>query len=179
MDRFFKKMLKELYVGYKSKNIKRIKKVETKCTEELVLGFNNDLFKTSVLSIMLSKLISKDRFSHSKYLLEMDKVMSLLKNHMNANDYIGMRKIVGEMIKLIDTVDSKDKKYIYALEHNAKVKIGAKLYAQGLSLSTASKLTKIDKFKILNYVGQTLMADRVDTYKPITQRIKEIKSIFI
>ncbi|MCD6227656.1 hypothetical protein J7J90_04135 [Candidatus Micrarchaeota archaeon] len=176
---FFKRMLKELYIGYKTKDIKRIKSVEKKCVGELVLGFNKNLFNLALLCFMISKLLSKDRYSKSPYIIKVDEYFNLLKTHIKERDYISMRKIITKMIKLINTLDEADKKYINKLAYNGKVKIGAKLYAQGLSLSTASKLTGADKFDILSYIGKTLMADRVKTYKPISKRLKEVEAIFL
>lgn len=176
---FFKKMLKELYIGYKTKNIKRIKTVEKRCTEELVLGFDRDLFNTALLCFMIIKLLAKERYSKHPYIVKVDQYFGNLRDHIKEQDYIGMRRVVNKMIKLINTLDEADKKYINELAYNGRVKIGAKLYSQGLSLSRAAQLTGADKFDILSYVGKTLMADRVKTYKSISQRIKEIEDIFL
>ncbi len=176
---FFKNMLKELYISYKSKNVKRIKSVERKTTEELVLGFDKDMFNTALLCFMIGKLISKERLSKHSYILKIDSYFNKLSAHLRSSDYIGMRSIVEKMIKTIDTLDEKDKKYINKLAYNGRVKIGAKLYAQGLSLGTASRLAGADKFDVLSYVGHTMMSDRVKTYKPIKKRISELSKLFM
>ncbi|MCC7571352.1 hypothetical protein KO465_08545 [Candidatus Micrarchaeota archaeon] len=172
-------MLQELYIGYKSKNFKRIKAVEHKCANELVLAFDRDLFNTCLLCFMVGKLISKKRFEKHPYLLKFDRLINDLKYHMNSDDYIGMRKIVSKMITLIDSLDSSDKKFINKLAYNGKIKIASKLYAQGISLSRSSKVTGADEYEILNYIGKTMMADRIETYMPISKRLEKLEKVFL
>ncbi len=89
-----------------------------------------------------------------------------------------MRKVVGDLLELLNDVDKRDRRYINSIIHTTKIKIGASLYAQGVSLGKASYLSGAAKNDILKYAGKTLISDRFGKTYSIMERVKHVRGLF-
>jgi hypothetical protein len=174
-----KELTHDVLNAFMKKNQKKMKKANSRIAEELMASFSEELFRLAVISYSLYKIMSKPRFYRKQYGQGMERIGQILgymerkagrkKEYLVAAD--NFRETILEM-------ESEDPRFVKSLIDKGKLKTAVVLYAQGMSLSLASELTRIPKQDIMDYTGKTMMADRVEEAIGISERIKNAKRIF-
>jgi len=178
MSHVVKNTIRKLVLAYKTKDVRGLKNINHDCTMAMVLQNDPEFLNIGILSYMFSKIFAKPKFWKQG---KMSQAMNQFRNYMDKltiyskrDDSLSIDRTVKAMITLLETLESQDKKYIRSLEDSARLKMGSRLYAQGLSLGSASHKVNINKKEIIEFVGKTMMADRVPSKKQMTERVEEL-----
>ncbi len=161
--------------AFSSRKFSQLRKIHSEIINEFIKNPKPVLLKLAILSYVLSKLLSKHRFSYING-KEFGKIESLLVSL--SDKQISSKEFEEKLNQLEDVItalEEKDPRYIYNMFTKAKIKVAAKLYAKGMSLGKVSKLTEIPKEEILSYAGKTLMFDRVRDEKSMKDRVALLK----
>ncbi len=174
-----KELTKDVLDAFLKKKQKKMRKAHGKIAEELLASFSEEMFRLSVISYMLSKILAKPRFYGRPYKEPMDRMGQVLK-HMLRNVGKPEEYMTGadNLEETIREMESEDPRFVKSLVEKGKLKTAAILYAQGMSLSLASELTGIAKQDIMDYSGKTMMADRVEEAIGMAERVKKAKRAF-
>lgn len=163
-----------IYRAFKNRKPKTLRKLKDQILNKAVLSFKVELFDLAVYSYVLSKILSKLHFLSSEKEPEMEAIEIDLLELIDAAD--GSQKewknAVSSLKKDISSLEKEDSRYVISLIRKGELKAAATLYAQGISLSLASKLTGIEQQEILDYSGKTMMFDRLKEEKDIFERLK-------
>lgn len=164
----------ELYKAFRTRNQKRLRKLNDQILKAAVLSFKKELFDLAVYSYVLSKVVSKPRFLAKEYDTIMNSIESSLHNIVDFAyaDLEKWNRGVTILEKDIAALEKDDPRYVTTLIRKGRLKSAATMYAQGLSLSLCSELTGIEKQEILDYSGKTVMFERLREEKDIFERIK-------
>lgn len=175
-----KEMAFEILDAFKSRNQKRLRKLNDEILKEVTLDFSNTKYELAVFSYVLSKIVSKPRF------LSREKVPSIRKIEDDIRDMAQVIGGVEELVVLdkfrrieesISQLEKIDPRFVRDFMSKGRLKAAATMYAQGISLGLASELTKIPKQDILGYAGRTMMFDRLKEEMPVKQRLKAARRI--
>ncbi|MEM3399218.1 MAG: hypothetical protein QXP42_00090 [Candidatus Micrarchaeia archaeon] len=167
--------------AFKKGKIHKLRKIHNECTKELVLTNNPILLDMALISYALAKLIEKPRYRdiHIKKfapILEdnLDRVAQALKTN-EMNEY---NRAIKEITEAATKMESADRRYIRIIFDKARLKLASTIYAQGFSLGYASEISGVSRRDILDYVGKTMIPDRVKTEKTIDERLKNVRELF-
>lgn len=144
--------------------------------------FSREMYKLAVYSYVLSKVLSKPRFMSKKYRVTHKEIQAILNSMVRdakKGDKRAFRVAVKGLRNSIQALESRDSRYIKGMVEKGRLKTAAILYAQGLSLSTASKYTGVEKQEIMDYAGKTRMFDRVKGGKPLDARLDSAREILL
>ncbi|MBI5051577.1 hypothetical protein HZC08_02345 [Candidatus Micrarchaeota archaeon] len=164
----------EIQSAFRKRNQKKLRKLNDKVMKMGVMEFNQMLYDLAVISYILSKIVSKPRFLDKKYEKEMiliDKTLSSMVKSLS-NGCEDWKQLFSTMQNAISSLEKEDPRFLTNLVSKGKLKVASILYAQGLSLGTASEYTGMTKQDILDYAGKTMMFDRVKEEKSIMDRLK-------
>jgi len=163
-------------------DVRAMRKINDRCIEETAMKFGAHTYLFALISYVLSKIISKPRyFSQAKSKESLSKIISLLlqcESLAKSADYDALCKCQEKVLLSIEKMDDEDKRFVKGLLMKGKLKIATTLYAQGISLGNAAEITGTDKRDLLQYVGQTMMFDRLREKKGIEERMKDLREIF-
>ncbi len=168
-------LLYRLISSFSNKRVRSIKKINDRFISLLVREPCEKYFALSVLTYVLAKICTKPRFFTKEKKVFIDKVIVKLRE-MNDNNILDKVK---EIESIIIEMEERDPRFIFDLFTKARVKTAAILYAKGISLGRASKITGIPKQEILSYAGKTMMFDRVKEETDVIERIKEARHTII
>ncbi|MFH1470887.1 MAG: hypothetical protein ABIF01_04015, partial [Candidatus Micrarchaeota archaeon] len=136
----------------------------------------------SIISYVLGKIIEKPRYfkdSRGEDLgfFVQKKLLECLEyaKHGRKEDF---SRASHELLTHLGEFDERNRHYVRGLIDKAKLKIAARLYAQGFSLSYVVSITGADTREVLKYIGQTLMFDRVGKTKEVKERLANARRIF-
>ncbi len=178
-DRFISELAQKIRSAYKKRDARKLKKVYHQCLNELVIEFDYHIFRLALISYMLTKLVTKPRYWRSesirRYLSRIDSAFNQVIRGGIRHDYQKISKGLDRILELVNSLDAEDQRYVNSLVEGGKVKIAATLYAKGLSLSRVADLTRVDKHKILSYVGKTTMADKVESGITMQMRLNKLR----
>ncbi|MBD3389952.1 hypothetical protein GF415_03295 [Candidatus Micrarchaeota archaeon] len=144
--------------------------------------FSKEMYELAVYSYVLSKVLSKPRFMSKKYSATHKEIQAILNSMVRdakKRDKKAFRVAVKGLRTSIQTLESRDSRYIKTMIEKGRLKTAATLYAQGLSLSTASKLTGVESQEIMDYAGKTRMFDRVTGGKSLASRIDYARKMLL
>jgi len=149
--------------------------------EELGLLSNHTIHNSSIYHDELS--VSAAVIVYSLYKigsrLNSAHVIGLITKLMQAlgtDDETAYRKTQSSLFKYIREADSHFNLYIDDVLDQAKIKKGWKLYEHGLSIGASAGLLGISKWELMNYVGNTRVADTIRT--DVRSRIKFTRGLF-
>ncbi|MBI5228034.1 hypothetical protein HY988_05585 [Candidatus Micrarchaeota archaeon] len=178
------KLLKELawetLGAFKHRDQRRLRKLNDDILHSAALSFNAIHFRMAVFSYVLSKIVSKPRLlSHDNApaLKNIENALGMVVRSFERNDPKISDAAFNQLDRAITTLEKADPRFIVNLMTKGKLKMAATLYAQGLSLGTASEVTGMEKQEILDYAGETMMFDRLKEEKPMSERIKTARSL--
>lgn len=164
-------LLRSLWTAFKSRNVKRLKKVNDSFLNAFIKERKPELFELAVVSYVLFKILTKPRFfreENKEYISNIEKALASM-SESNIKEVLG--KVEAEVVKM----ESRDPRYIFDLFTKSRVKMAATLYAKGISLGLVSKISGIPKQEILSYAGKTMMFERVKEEIPVMERYKAFK----
>ncbi len=174
--------IKRLRDYVKIRNIRGLRELSNYFTSDLMIFrdfFYRDL---SLLSIILAKILEKPRYwKYSKWkdiVFRIEDEIKRLDENCDAAHFGRMVSIVEDLLSYLNSVDKHDRRYIDSIIHQARIKIGASLYAQGVSLGKSSYLSGAAKDDILRYSGNTLISDRFGKTYSILERVKHVRGLF-
>ncbi len=153
--------------AFRRKNAKELRRINDAFVSLLIRERDPQLVRYAVISYILSKIVSKPRYMERK---EKIKVI-----HSALLELIHSPKALDKVERAIVELDEEDPRFLFDLFTKAKVKLAATLYAKGVSLGVASKLTGIPKGEILSYAGKTMMFDRLKAEVDVKERVKRLE----
>lgn len=170
----------EIYTAFKKLDGKKLRKLDYMLLSDASLLYSKRLYYFAVIAYVLSKILNKPRFLESKFsdrITAIDKVLKeCLCSTLQSNDEEFERHFE-KFVNAIKNLEAGDQRFIIDLISKGKLKVAATLYAQGISLGTASEITGIEKHEILSYAGHTMMFDRVREEKDVRERLKTLKRL--
>ncbi len=163
------------------RDVRKIKHLYHELVNDLIIEFDPFKYKLAVVAYMLAKFLSKPRMWSRKgiagYVRKIGRAISdfvFFAKKGNLNRMMGsLDKITHE----INNLDAYDQRYVSSLLENTYIKIGATMYAKGISLHTASQKTGIPPHKILEYIGKTTMADRLKSRISPRERLSWVENL--
>ncbi len=173
-----KELAWEVLGAFKRRDQRQLRKLNDEILNSAAMSFNQTHFRLAVFSYVLSKIASKPRLLASvntPALKSIEGAMSTLIRSIENN--VDSSPAFAQLDRSISNLERIDQRFIVDLVTKGKLKMAATLYAQGLSLGTASEVTGIDKQEILDYAGETMMFDRLKEEKPMSERIKIARSL--
>ncbi len=165
--------------AFSKKNQRKLRKLNDAILKESVMNFTIPLYELAVLSYVLSKIVSKPRYISKENEPRMDEITRNLQDIVKNID-LPEKKILIKFKKIDETIfsmEKRDARFLRDLTSKGRLKAAATLYAQGLSLGTASEMTGMNKQDILDYAGRTLMFDRIKEEKTIHERMKLARTL--
>ena len=161
---------------------RRLRKMSERLMRELIPHYSNRRFAITLLAYVLAKIVSKPRLIGPEHKKDLDKIsnsLDELAECIDACDDKLFEKTFENVKQKIKNLERSDPRFLLNMINKGKLKIGATMYAQGLSLGTASKLTGIDKHDIQSYAGKTYMVDRVKEEKTIFERLNIARRLLV
>ena len=176
------KAAEDVYNAFRQGDIKFLRKTSNACAESMATEGEEGMLSLSAISYVLGKIMEKPRYFRDK---KLEELTSFVENKLRecaeqakAGDREVFRQTCSEITKYLEEFDEKNKRYARGLFEKAHVKIAARLYAQGFSLSYVVSITGADTQEVLKYIGQTLMFDRVGKTKGVEERLSHARRIF-
>ncbi len=101
-------------------------------------------------------------------------------NHaLTKGDNEGYRGIQKALLSYISDTDLKFRLHVDDVLKQAKIKKGWKLYEHGLSLGSSAEMLGISKWDLMNYIGNTTIADQLRVKSDVKSRLKYARSLFV
>ncbi len=151
-----------------------LRRVSADALSEAAIEGHRELILLALVDYALSKILSKTHYRGLS-----GKFYSDIKRHFidaRAGPKAETIKHLERIEDLVIKLDTEEGNYSENVIEKAKVKKGAKLYEQGLSLRRASELTGADPVAVLHYVGGSKIhefkasgksADRLETARRV------------
>ena len=174
--------IEELRKAFKSRNIRKMKDLVNRLTKDLLVFQDKIYLHVAVLSQVLAKTMQKPRYwvyEDWKGFLEFTD--QELERCIEACERRRKKEVTRRckgILQRVKGIDKKDARYINDVIEHAKVKIGATLYAHGMSLGTAAFLSDAPRKEIQAYAGRTLIPDRFGKTLSISERLKHVRRLF-
>ncbi|HIH18914.1 TPA: hypothetical protein HA225_02970 [Candidatus Micrarchaeota archaeon] len=166
----------------RDRDVHAMRKINDRCIDETAVKFGQHTYLYALISYVLSKVISKPRYYTQKKAAEsLAKVVQLLRSCESFSkqaDYESLLASQNKILLAIEKMDDADRRFVKGIISKGKLKIASTLYAQGISLGSASEMSGTDKRELLLYAGQTMMFDRLKEKKSIHERMKDLREIF-
>lgn len=165
MENSDKDLVKELRIALEKRNPYILRELSDQCADAAFITQNQDEINVGIISYSFHKILLK-RHYHSKFgeLLE------------NAN-----RKInTGNLEGLMEDIKQFDKQYGFFqgnVVKKARIKLGARFYTRGMSLSRAAELVEVNVSDILKYSGGTQISEKTDG-ATVRERLEVARKIF-
>ncbi len=166
----------DMIVGaFKRRKSNKLRKIMNRISHDASLSSSKVLLELAVIAYTLSKILTKSYIYNRKN----EKILKEIENAFY--DLLRMKKVnlpsLNKVKNLIKSLEAKDKRYVISLLYKGRLKIASSLYAEGISLGTAASFCGVDKQELLDYVGKTMMYDRLKDEYPVKKRIKELLRI--
>lgn len=165
MENSDKDLVKELRTALEKRNPYILRELSDQCADAAFITQNQDEINVGIISYSFHKILLK-RHYQSKFgeLLE------------NAN-----RKInTGNLEGLMEDIKQFDKQYGFFqgnIVKKARIKLGARFYTRGMSLSRAAELVEVNVSDILKYSGGTQISEKTDG-ATVRERLEVARKIF-
>lgn len=149
-----------------AKDAFRFRELSGKCSDTVVLTQDEKMIQLALITYSFNKILSKVHFQK--------KVDYLLENTVRKLDAIDFEGILTD----IDAFDREHGFFEGTLVGKARIKIGARLYAKGISLAQSASLVKVRVSDILEYVGDTRVHDGGAESKSVKDRLNIARRAF-
>lgn len=165
--------------AFRRRKDKKLRKLKDTLLKEASITGGRLYFELAVVAYVLSKIASKPRLTAPEYqhdLREIEHAVAELVTAIErgANDE-AVSPFLGKFEKAVLKMERVDQRFFRDLISKGKLKLAATMYAQGLSLGTASGMSGIEKQDIQDYAGSTLMFDRVKEEVGPGERLKKLR----
>ncbi len=172
----------EAYQSFRNGDIKHLRKISNLCAESMATENEEGMFALSVISYILGKMLEKPRYFRDNRTEQLgvfvENKLSECSKYAKEGRKEDFSRASSELITHLGEFDRRNRHYVGGLIDKAKLKIAARLYAQGFSLSYVVSITGADTKEVLKYIGQTLMFDRVGKTKDVKERLANARRIF-
>lgn len=175
-----KELSYSIYLSFKKREQKRLRKLSDEIVKQNVISFTKQLFNLAVFSYILSKILSKPRYTDRAYagkMADIEHALSEVAEKIEGASDAEVEKLFATLELSIHNLESTDRRFLIDLISKGRLKVAAIMYAQGISLGLASQLTGIGKQDIMDYAGKTMMFDRVKEEKDVKERLKAVRRI--
>ncbi|MFA5077783.1 MAG: hypothetical protein WC488_05150 [Candidatus Micrarchaeia archaeon] len=172
--------MKEIFLAFKKRDGKKLRKLNESILREASLVYSKKFYWLAVIAYVLSKILGKPRFMERKYYEHMNRMQSDLEKLANCQAECTEEEFQQHFTKLVSSIKSieaQDQRFLTDLLTKGKLKVAATLYAQGISLGTASEITGIEKQEILSYAGHTMMFDRIREERGLKDRMAALRRL--
>lgn len=170
------------YKYFKQRNIRGMRELSNVFTKDLMVYQDRVYLNLALASLLLAKMVEKPRFwkfdEWKSIVFSVEDMLKKCVELCKVNDTKSVNATFSKIFSMLRKVNRKDKRYVNSMMNHARIKVGATLYAQGMSLGKASYLSGASKNDILKYSGKTLISDRFGKTFSILERIKNVSSIF-
>ena len=158
-------LVRELRTALEKRDSYKLRELSDQCADIAFITQNQDAINVGIISYAFHKILLKGHY-HSQLgeLLE------------NANKKIN----AGSLESLIEDVKQFDKKNGFFqgnIVKKARIKLGARFYSRGMSLSKAAELVAVNVSDILKYSGGTQMSEKTDGAS-VRERLETARRIF-
>lgn len=161
-------------------NANSLRDISTECTLQLALTREKNFFYSGLIAYALSKILVKPRYGkHAPPLLR--KVRVSIDHAMGAarvDNEKDTTKALETAMFAISELEKIDRRFVHNVIEKGRTKIAAVLYAEGMSLDSAISLTGAQRHEVMNYSGQTMMADRFGKTLSVHERMKKARELF-
>ncbi len=163
--------------AFRSRNARRMRRINDHVLRDAVIYPAPPNIKLAVITYIFSKILAKPRFLKRECLPCLKNIEALLNKLIRARrSEEEAQEILGLIEREIEEIEKKDPRFLNNLLIKGRLKTAATLYAQGISAGAAAELVGVDKQEVLEYAGQTLMADRMKEAKPIAKRMAQLRA---
>ena len=175
-------MIERLRNAFKSRKASDLKKISNAAIEQAAMSEDRDMVSIPLISYCLYKLLSKEHMekqeSWNRFLENVDKDLDeAVEIAKRGEPLVGI--LEKEIIHDIAQIDDSYGNYAKDIVYKARIKQASRIYAMGISLSTAIALTGADKMESYGYVGTTKIHDRPFTSnKTVVDRLKHVRTVF-
>jgi hypothetical protein len=169
--------------AFHSKKQRKMRKATSAILRSAVMDFSDEIYRLAVYSYVLSKILSKPRFMGRLYYdkrREIESILSELASHAEKKRKKEFSSTLRNLEGAVRDVESRDARYIKNMVEKGRLKTAATLYAQGISLSRASKMTGVENQEIMDYAGKTRMFERMEGEDAdLKKRIKKARNMLM
>ncbi len=169
-------LLQRTRKAFEQDNLLELRKISNTAIEEVMITQQPKLVEVSLISYALSKLLSKPHYQENPKWEEFkEKILSKLKTEEETRG-----KKLEEIIETIYELSQDAGNYIENVVEHGRIKQASRLYALGISLDTAAKVTRVKEERLLGYIGATLISEKTHTIsKTIEDRYRDTKKILL
>jgi hypothetical protein len=128
----------------------------------------------AVVVYSISKILLHDRKRAGKFVDLLERAERFMRID-NLGEY---KKMVGQMMGLISSIDSRFGSYVDNVITQAQVKKGSKIYDHGISLGQAASILGVSQWELMQYAGHTKTADTMYERPDVIEKIKFTRGLF-
>jgi hypothetical protein len=169
--------LDRLAKGFDKRDAHELREVMSQCASKLITEEQHAYFLMALIAYILSKITQKPRYKDPKVFKSIEVSLGNALVHAKLNNMSALNKSLEDLLASITELEKVDRRFVTNVVEKGRTKIAALLYAQGISLNRALVLTGARKQEVLNYSGQTMMADRFGRTLSASERLKNARKI--
>lgn len=176
------KLTKRLLELIETDSISPIKEISTELVQEGLITQEPIVIRMAILFYAVFKTYQKrhhrkNELKWKAFDAEMRDDLAQLSKSLSEEKRDKTKETLEEIMDDVKVLDSSFGRYIEIITEKAIVKKGTTLYALGLSLGMASKLTGASKWEILQFSGKTRVADTdADSRVSLDERLNYARS---
>ena len=156
----------ELKDALRNTDALRLRRLSDEFTDKAVISQDTETINLAMISYAFNKIFSKAHFQ--------EKFEGLVSNALSKLEGMDLKGIMDD----IREFDEKHGHFEGNLMKKARIKIGARLYSHGLSVSRSASLVNVRISDILKYVGGTHVHESLTTVS-VKDRLNTARKIFL
>ena len=178
-----KRILEGTIKGIKSEDVVKLKDLSNQTIHTASITQDPDNIAIAVIIYSLSKIIERKDYRERPGLDRFyDNIINEIEHSIYAirkRDDRHLRIHIERLIKRLEGVSGKLKKYIQEVIEKARINKASRIYEHGISMEKTAKLLGITIWELANYAGQTGIPDvNLAKTMEIKDRIKIAENIF-
>ena len=142
-----------------------LRELSNTLSSEAAITQDSKTIDLAIITYALHKILSKIHFRDKH-----DPLMENVIMNLESKDF-------PTVMKLIDEFGTEHGRFEGGLIEKARVKIGSRLYARGMSLSQSASLVDTRKSDILDYIGVTKVHEH-EPVRSVEDRMKVVRKLF-
>jgi len=173
-----KELAPEMLSAFRRRDARRLRKLNDQMMASASMELDSVTLNLAIYSYVLSKIASKPRYlspEHASLLKNVERDLDRLVGRIRGADQREAETLFHALDRSIRNLEKRDSRFLTDLMSKGRLKMAATLYAQGMSLGTASERTGVEKQEILDYAGSSMMFDRLSEEIGILERMKKAR----